>query len=252
MTQPQEGIDLTESSAETPKLETSSSRKHDRHEEDPQVEGPAKYPKLNKNSEPANRKDTRTTPRRKQKESGKTINQPKASRASNHNDLKAKVKTLDRELRDTEKVLDITKQALKDTNQNFQCNTSELKRVRKVCDEKSEEIRTQNLNHETEREKFQSLKDLVDDPVNGIQALQESCRRKDEESKVKDEKIISQQQELDETKKELEKAIKEAEAARTMNDSNGSRNEMLAKKERTAKNTLKKERDGLLSKWNIP
>lgn len=244
MTQPQEVIDLTENFVEPSRLETSSSRKHDRHEEDPQVEGPSKYAKLDRNSEPPKRKDTSTTPRRKQKKSGKTINLHKASRASTHSELKAKVKTLERNLRDTQKMVNVTKLALKDREQDLQRNTSELKRVRKVCDEKSEEVRTQKLKNEAGSEEHQSLKVLVDDPVNGIQALQESCRSKDDELNLKDGKIISLQQEIDEVKKRLDKTEQEVEAVRTTNDTNSSWNEKLKQRERKAKDTLKTERDG--------
>lgn len=233
MTQTEEVIDLTESMSQSAELEISSSSKHDRHEEDPQDESPNKRTKLHRNSEPPKRKDTSTTPRRRQKKSGKKINLHKVSRTGNYSELKAMVKTLERELKDAEQAGKITDQALNITKQALKQSNQELKHIRKVCDGKSEEVRA-----------LQSLKALVDDPVHGVQAFQEYRRRKDKELKAKDGIIASQQEELYQAKKEREQAVQENEAARTLNDSNGARNEQVRKRELTAKDKLSEERKG--------
>lgn len=248
MTQPHEVIDLTKPSWQTAELETGGLRKHDRQEHDSQDDGPIKRAKLQRNSEPPTCKETSKPPRRKQRRSRKGIDYQKASRTRKHHELQHSNRTLERELWNTKQGLNSNKQEHKDTKQLLQWTAYEYNRIRKLWKEQAEEMRKRDRIIKTSRKEAQSLKAAVDDPVNGVNAFQEYRQRKDEELKSKDGTIAAQKEELVEARKDREQAVQENEAARTLNDSNGSRNEKLAKKERTATNNLKKEREGLFSK----
>lgn len=236
MPQPQVVIDLTESSSQSAELETSISRKHNRHEQDSQANGPSKRAKLKRNSEPPMRKDTNTTPSRKQKQSRKRINHHKASRARKYHELKESNKTLERQWWGANQALKNKKQALKDTKRDLRWTTSELKRVQVACDEKTKTVQNQGLTSEADRQR--------------IQALQDSCAAKDEELRTKDEIIAAKQEELDKARQEHKQALQEAEAARTLNDSNGYHNQMCRRRELKAKENLKIARKGSPSKFH--
>jgi len=198
-------------------------------------------------SEPPTRKDTPTTPKTKQKKTRKKINNHKASRTSNHHELKEANRTLlyqvwdaeqalrgmKKKLADTEQKLQKladTEQKLEDTEKDRQSKIAELESIRKINDAKSEELARQNLAIITGRQELQSLKASVGDPVNGIQALQDACKEKDAKLKEKDEIIATQQE--------------EADAYRMVIDRNGDWNAKISIKEQRAKDTLKVERNG--------
>lgn len=226
MTQPQVVVDLTESAGR----ESSRSRKHDRHQEDSQADGPSKRAKLNRNSEPPTRKNTSTTPRSKRKKSREKVNHHKVSRTNKHHGLQERSKTLEGDFWVAKQVLKKKKQEHKDMKTEFAWNSYELKRVRKICAENSEELQKQRLKMEADHEEIRSLKG--------------SCSRKDEELKAKDAIIVSQQTELDEAERSRKQAEDVAEAARILNDSNGAHNDRVLQREHTAKEKLKKERKG--------
>lgn len=226
MAQPQGVIDLTESS----ELETSRSRKHDRHEPDSQSSGPSKRAKLQRNSEPPTRKHTSMIPKRKRKKSGRTVNTHEASRTIKHHELKKSSKTIEGELWAAKKTLREKEKELRDTKQK---DAAELKRVRKICDDKTREVQKHLETIESDRQERE--------------ALRESCAKKDEELKAKDEDIVAKQKELDQTKKDLEETRQQAEAARILNDSNGAWNEGCYRREQTAKDKLGEARKGLSS-----
>lgn len=244
MTSPQEAIDLTKSTSPSAELEMARSRKHDRHEQDSQADGMSKRVKLDGSSEPLMRKDTSTIPKMKQRRPKKKINHRKVSRTSHYHELQESNKTLERKLSSTKKELQDTKQKLKDKEKELKWTLFELKRALDAYGQEADDVRKQHLVIKTGREEVQSLEARVNDPVNGIQAFQEYRQRAHAELKAKDEIIASQQRELDRTKQEREQAVQENEAARTLNDSNGARNEQILKRELTAKKKLEELRKG--------
>lgn len=214
-------------------LGSSTSRKHDRRGDDYRAEGPSKRAKMHSNSEPPPRKDATTTPENRQKKTRKKIDKHKASRTSNHHEIKASNKTLTRQLWDAEQALKDTKQELEGTRQELENTKKNLEDTKQELEDK--EQARQSIVAELKRvqiicDELQSLKALVDDPINGIEALKESCREKDENLKEKDRIIVDKQEEVD--------------ACRKLNDTNGEHNAKIQHREDTAKGKLKTERKG--------
>lgn len=204
---PREVIDVSDSS----ETEASGSRKHERPEKDSQVEGPTKRRKQNRGSEPPMRKDTTMTPKESRKKSRKQIDHHKASRTSNHQQLKEKNKTLECELASV-------RQAHSDTDREHQANldwhAQESERLQKRYDEQVDKAREVSQMFETAREKIQTLTRKLEDAVNDVQTLQLSCLNKDEEMKGKDEVIAAIQRELSDSKHQsssLEKSLGKAQ-----------------------------------------
>lgn len=193
--------------------ENSSSRKHDRQEKDSQAEGPNKRHKQNRGSEPPMRKDTNITPKASRKKSRKQVDHHKASRTSNHQQLKEMIKALETELASV-------RQAHSDTDREHQADidwhAKELKRLKTSCNKQAEELRDKTQMVETEREESQTLRRKLKDAAHDMEALQLSCRNKDEELKGKEEVIAAKQKELDDSNHRstsFEKALAEKELA---------------------------------------
>lgn len=193
--------------------ETSSSRKHDLHEKDSQGEGPSKRPKLKGGSEPPMCKDTTIAPQAKRNKSRKKIDHHKATRTSNHQHLKDRVKTLESEL-------DSARQAHEDESreqqENLDWHAEELKLLQARWDEQAQVMGQQQQTIETERQKNQTLRRKLEDTANDVGALQLSCQNKDEELKGKEKVISAKQRELDDSKHRttsFEEALAETELA---------------------------------------
>lgn len=188
--------------------EASSSRKHDRHEKDPQVEGPNKRHKQNRGSEPPMRKDATMTPRAKGKKSRKEINHDKASRTSNHQKLKERVKALECELKESVEALECklksARQAHDDENRENQANldwhATQLKIVQARCSEQADEIREKKQTIETQRQENETLTRKSKDTAKDAEVARLSCQIKDDELKGKEEVIAAKQKELDDSK----------------------------------------------------
>ncbi|KAG6366138.1 hypothetical protein INS49_000314 [Diaporthe citri] len=195
-----EVIDVSDSSEPG----ASSSRKHDRHEKDAQVEGPNKRHKQNRGSEPPMRKDTIMIPRAKRKKSRKEIDHLKASRTSNHQELKERVKELKETVEALECDLKSARRAHDDNNrenqENLKWHATELNILQARCSEQDDELRQQQQIVETERQENETLQRKLNDAANDVETLRLSCQNKDEELKGKEEVIAAKQEELDESK----------------------------------------------------
>lgn len=165
--------------SDTSEPETSSSRKHDRQGEDRHGESPSKRQKSNGDSESPMRKDTIMTPKPKPKKSRGKINNHKASRTSNHQELKERVKTLELEA---------------STRQQAQ------ERLQQNCNKQAEQVQAQKQMIETERQENQRRKCELEDLTNQAEAFERSCQNKDEKLKVKEGAIAAKQTELDDSK----------------------------------------------------
>lgn len=191
--------------------EGGSSRKHDLHEKDPQVECPSKRPKVKRDSEPPMRKDTTMAPKAKRKKPREKVNHHKASRTSNHQQLKDKVKFL-------ESIRDSAREAHDDETKDLQADLdwhrTELKRLTQLQEEQTGKVREQKQMVETERQENQALKRKLEDAVNCFEASKLSCQNKDVGLQEKEKVIAVQRQELDESKhrsKSLEELLAETE-----------------------------------------
>lgn len=112
---------------------------------------------------------------------------------------------------------------LKDQDVSLQSIFSELEEAKRSGAPQFEEARKKKLTIKTEREEPQHLKAQVNDPVNGLQALHQSCQEKDDELKIKNERIYALQKRLDDSTAQcagLEKAIAETRAAHKTAKSN--------------------------------
>lgn len=112
----------------------------------------------------------------------------------------------------------MTNQALRDSELSPQTNINkhadEVKRIQHLYDGKAEELRMQTSIMKTEGAKYHRLKQAMEDPVTGLQALQNSCQKKDEESTRKDEVIAAKQKELDDSNRRAEASEKELNETR--------------------------------------
>ncbi|KKY31817.1 hypothetical protein UCDDA912_g08242 [Diaporthe ampelina] len=193
-------IDLTDS-----KPEDSGSRKHGLHENDCQAEGPSKRVKPNRGSEPPMRKDTRMTPEAKRKKLSK-VNHCKASRTSNHRELKDKTQALERELENARQAHDDTK---RDIQADLEWHAQELKRLQQHCDEKADNARKQEQMVVTAHRDNEKLERKLEDAANVVKALQISCQDKDRELNARAGDIAALQKELDDSD-HRSKALKES------------------------------------------
>lgn len=177
--------------------EGGSSRKHDLHEKDPQVECPSKRPKVKRDSEPPMRKDTTMAPKAKRKKPREKVNHHKASRTSNHQQLKDKVKFL-------ESVRDSAKEARDDETQELQADLdwhrTEVKRLTQLHEKQTGEVREQKQMVQAGRQDSQALKRKLEDAVNDFEAFKLSCENKDTDLKEEKKVIAVQRQQLDDSK----------------------------------------------------
>lgn len=209
MTHSREVIDVSDSSEPG----SSGSRKHARHEKDPEVEGPNKRHKNNRSSEPPMRKDTSMTPKAKRKKSREKVDHHKVPRTSNFQVLKEENKTI-------KLALTSARRAHEDDNREHQANldwhATELKFLQDRYNEQTVEIQEKELIVETELRENQTLKRKLEDTANDVEALHSSCQEKDKELKGKDEVITAKQKELDEIKYRsafFEESLAEADLA---------------------------------------
>ncbi|KAK7721307.1 hypothetical protein SLS64_001603 [Diaporthe eres] len=209
-----EVIDVSDSSEPG----ASSSRKHDRPEKDTQIEGPNKRQKLKRGSEPPMRKDTTMTPRPKRKKARNEINRHKASRTSNHQELKERAKALECEL-------DSARQAHDDENRENQANldwhATELKKLQARCSELADEMREQEQIAQTEHQENKALRRKLKDIEKDVDVFQLSCQNKDDELKGKEEVIAAKQKELEDSKQRstsLEECLAQTDLALKVKD----------------------------------
>lgn len=200
--------------------EAGSSRKHDLHEKDPQVEGPSKRPKMNRDSEPPMRKDTTMAPKAKRKKSREKVNHHKASRTGNHQQLKDRIKNFDREI---DSVREAHDDEIKEFQANLDWHRTELERLTQLYEEQTSKVREQKQMVETGRQENQALKRKLGDAINGFEASKLSCQNKDVDLKEKEKVIAVQCQELNDSKHRsasLEESLAETELTVKSKDEN--------------------------------
>ncbi|KAL1876469.1 hypothetical protein Daus18300_002713 [Diaporthe australafricana] len=194
-----------------PMVKVSREGKHDLHNKDPHVEGPSKRAKLSRSSEPPICKKASTIPEVNQKQWKVKVNHHEASRTTSHHEFSESDKALKRES-------SITNQEPSEIEGNFQIHVNEhpvkFERAQHRCDEAAEELRKANAIMEAERIKYHHLKQVMEDPFNGLQALQDAVQKKDDESIRKDGVIAAMQEGLDNSKHQAETSKNEVDELR--------------------------------------
>lgn len=111
-------------------------------------------------------------------------------------ELERQLNNARQELRDTKKELKNVEHELAYTKGDLASNLAKLENVQKISEAKADQIRKQQSDIETDRQRIQSLQALINDPTNGLYALQQSCKSKEEGLKAKDAAIAAQREEL--------------------------------------------------------